>query len=74
MESITDVAVMAAILAYCKEHYQPCWIIRTPPESKIGGFSAQLLELGAETARIKIANGDVMSVPISQISIRVKGL
>lgn len=66
---VTDPAMIATILAYCRRHNHWCHVTHTPPESKIGGFSARLLSIGTESARIKIANGDEVDVPTNEIHI-----
>lgn len=67
---ITDPTLMAAILGYCTAHDTPAWVIRTQPESTIGGTSARLVNIIGDTASIEIANGDRLTVPVSQLSMR----
>ncbi len=47
-------------------------VVHTPPESTIGGFSCVLLELGPDEgqAMVMIANGDIKTVPIEELSYR----
>ena len=68
--TISDPGLMAAVLRYCTAHSIPCWVIQTPPESTIGGFSARLINIIGDTASIEIANGDRHAVPVSELSIR----
>lgn len=67
---IIDPTLMAAILGYCTAHNLPAWVIHTPPESTIGGFSARLVNIIGDTASIEWANGDRVTVPVSQLSMR----
>jgi hypothetical protein len=62
------------IAAYNKAHNADTWVIQTPPDSTIGGFSARFVDflLGSERVIIRIANDDLMTVPLSQITISVK--
>lgn len=71
MNPITDPALIAAILSYCKGHRIPCWVIHTPPESTIGGFSCQLLEIKGDVAVCEIASGDRYDRPMSEISATI---
>jgi hypothetical protein len=67
---ITDPALLAAILAYCKERRTSMYVIHTPPESTIGGFSCELLSIDGSTARTRIANGDVRTVLTAELHAR----
>lgn len=67
---ITNVSELAAILAYCKDNHMPCNVIRTPPESKIGGYSCELLMILGDIAVVRIANGDTYEHPMSEIHAR----
>ncbi len=67
---ITDPAVMGAVLGYCTAHRIDAWVVHTPPESTIGGFSARLVNIIGDTASIMIANGDRHTVPIAELHMR----
>jgi hypothetical protein len=71
MNKISDPVLMAAVLAYCRERRIPCWVIHTPPESAIGGFSCELLSIDGDTAQTRIANGDVLTERVSELHMRV---
>lgn len=61
------------ISSYNREHSVPTWVIHTPPESTIGGFSARFVKfVDSETVIIKIANGDLWEKPLSEISFATK--
>jgi hypothetical protein len=70
MDNITDPAVIAAVLAYCKARPTPCWAIYTPPTSTIGGFSCELVSIDGDQALTRIANGDLRTVPLAEIHLR----
>lgn len=61
---------MRAVLGYCTAHRMQCNVVHTPPESTIGGFSARLVNIIGDTASIEIANGDRLTVPVSQLHMR----
>jgi len=68
----TDVYnTMRAVFGYTAAHRLPCWVIHTPPQSTIGGFSAELVDLGWIESVIRIANGDTRNVPTDELSIRI---
>lgn len=69
MEKITDVVLIAAVLAYCREHRIPCWAVHVSPESTIGGLSCELLSIGDGTAEVRIASGDVYTHPLAEIHL-----
>jgi hypothetical protein len=67
---ITDPALLAAILAYCREVRQPMWVIHTPAASTIGGLSCELLSIDGPTCETRIANGDIRTVMTDEIHAR----
>ncbi|MFG1602860.1 hypothetical protein [Actinoplanes sp. NPDC049265] len=67
---ITDPAMLKAILTYCRERRIPMWVVHTPPLSKIGGFSCELLSIDGATSKTRIANGDVRTVMTDEIHAR----
>lgn len=69
---ITDRTQIRAILAYNNANYKPTWAIRTDR-----GTACMLLEvepgmMNNPNAIIKIANGDVESVPLNTLHLRGK--
>jgi hypothetical protein len=64
---ITDPVALNAILAYCRERRIPMYVVHTPPLSKIGGFSCELLSIDGATSETRIANGDVRTVMTDEI-------
>lgn len=66
---------MLTILAgYNSANNNPTWVIHTPPESTIGGFSARFISFetpGSDNVVIQWANGDIFIAPLSEITIRV---
>jgi hypothetical protein len=67
MDKITDPAMLAAILAYCKARRRPMHVIHTPLASTIGGLSCELLSIDGDTCETRIANGDVRTVMTDEI-------
>lgn len=65
---------MRAILGYCKAHALSCWIVHNPPESTIGGYSAELIRIfwDGHHVLVRIANGDTSIVPMEEIEYRTK--
>lgn len=64
---------LTLIHGYNKQHNVPTWVIHTPLISTIGGFSAEFIGFVDDFyANIKKANGDVISIPFTELTVRVK--
>jgi hypothetical protein len=73
MMQITDRALIRAILAYNDHRGAPTWAIKNTT-----GTSCQLLEvepgmMNEPNATVKIANGDIESLPLRDLHLRGKG-
>lgn len=70
MNKITEPAMMAAVLAYCRANRIECWALHTPPGSTIGGLSCRLLSIDGDAAETMIANGERRTVLLSELHLR----
>ena len=72
-KNITDPALMAAILGYCKANRIDCWVIHTPLMSTIGGFSERLISINDNgTSTTQLSSGDLRDVMTDELSMRTE--
>lgn len=70
----SDVNEIRLIEKYLQAHRLPVWVTHTPPTSTIGGFSCELIDSsGNRMWKVKIANGDVLTIDRREVSMQIGG-
>jgi len=72
-EHTSNVNDIRLIEKYLKAHRKPVWVVHTPPESRLlGGFACELIDSsGNRMWKVKIANGDILTVDRREISMQI---
>jgi hypothetical protein len=69
---VITAAALKFLDAYNNAHNATTWVIHTPKDSTIGGFSAEFVGfVDDDNVILKHASGDTYTAPISNVTIRV---